>query len=104
MKISIMGKIDDKSRFLSTFISENLDFNQYLRDNRIVTKFSPNIGFGQKFPENVDLGQNLEICRPRSKFIKISKLVKILKKYRFWSKLSEILDFYQNVDLGQNCI
>ena len=44
-----MGKIDDNLDFCQHLFSENLDLNQYLRDNRIVTKFSPNIGFGQNF-------------------------------------------------------
>ena len=63
-----MGKIDDNLDFCQHLFSENLDFNQYLRDNRIVTKFSPNIGFGQNFRKMsiwvkiwkyVDLRQNL---------------------------------------------
>ena len=115
MEISILVKID-----------ENLDFSQYLRWNRFGTTFSPNLGFGKnfrqmsigvkickyvdlgkkKYPkilisvkifENIDFGQN---CG------KISNLVKFVEQSRFWTKLSKILDFGQNlaknVDLGQN--
>ena len=48
MEISIMVKVDDNLDFLSSF-SENLDFSEYLWDNRNGTKFSPNLGFGQNF-------------------------------------------------------
>ena len=58
MKISIMVKVDD-----------NLDFCQYLRDNRI----------GTNFPQILVLVKISEKCRFGSKFENMSILVKIYK-------------------------
>ena len=93
-------------------IDDNLDFCQHFRKISILVVIYGMIELGQNFPqilvlvkisEKVDFGQNLEICRSWLKFIKISKLVKILKN----NDLVKIVGnsrFYQYVDFWQNCI
>ena len=63
MKISIMVKVDDQ-----------LDFCQHFRKISILVNIFGIIELGQNFPQILvlvkisDLGQNLKICRPWSKF------------------------------------
>ena len=103
MKISIMVKVDD-----------NLDFCQHFRKISILVNIVGIIELGQNFPQILVLVKISEKCRFGSKFENMSTLVKIYKnleakkqnflKYRFWSKLSEILDLTNMSILDKNCI
>ena len=86
-------------------IYENLDYGQFFSTFAVNLDLVNIFGItelGQNFPQILVLVKISEKCRFRSKFGNMSTLVKIyknletsknLKKNRFWSKLSEILDF-----------
>ena len=91
MKISILVKIVEKilifgkSRFQSTSSIKSIWDNIF-----------PKSWFWSKFPTNVDLGKNLEICRFWSKILKNLDLSKNFRKFRFWKFFSKNLKFGQH--------
>ena len=75
-KIMILVTIFGKSRFWSRFSGKS-----------IWVKIFPKSSSWSKFQINVDLGQNLQICRFGSIlffFLKISILLKVVEKSQIW--------------------
>ena len=104
MKISILVKTVGKPWSWST-ISENLDFSQYHRENRFGIFFLQILVL-VKISENVDLGQNLQICRFGSKISKNVDFGQNFRKYRFWWKLlkiSNLVKFVEKSRLWSKC-
>ena len=84
----ILGQTFRKFRKISLSVkfSTNFDFCKISEKFRVCSKFSKNIW---KISKNIDMGQI---------FRKISIWVKILEKFRFWSKFSNIA---KNVDFSK---
>ena len=64
----------------------------------ILVKIEENIYFSINYQQDIDFGHNIKKSWFRSKFTKISNLVKIFEKSRFGLKVSKILDFDRNLD------
>ena len=120
-KISILSKFANMLILVKKYpkilffvkIFRNIDFSENCRNISNLVKFVEKSRFWTKLSKILDFGQVLAKCRSGSKdkviliLVRIFKktlilpkifekiLVRIFKKFRFWSNLSKILDFGQ---------
>ena len=96
-KISIFDKSTGNSWFWSKLtkmsildkIAENVDYSQIFSKNVDLGKKLPKISILVKVFESIDFGEK---CQKNP-----SNLVKFVEQSRFWTKLSKILDFGQDL-------
>ena len=94
--IKIYKSLNFSQIFQQILIFVNIvDFVDILEKSRFWSH-SSEISILTKFSTNLDFGQNFRKSRFSWKFTRVSILVKIFKKSRFWSKFSTNYDFCKN--------